>query len=342
MKKITCELCGCSQLAKQDDAYVCQNCNTKYSVEEARKMIIDGVVEVTGKVEVDSSGKLSNLYQIARRAKNEDNAENAARYYDMILIEDPTSWEAAFYVVYFKAVQCKIAYIQSAAVSVNNCIDAVIGLIKDKVADELEQERAINEVVNRVIDISNMLFNGATNHYCDIDFEIRHNYVQEYINNAFAAFGTVYYMGDVLENSFGDKQYACELAAAAWKAGVSMHSRVLSFLNDKVGNKNRIMDYVAKIAKYDRSYEAPKLSTEAPASSGCYIATAVYGSYDSPQVWILRHYRDDTLAQTWYGRVFIRFYYATSPTIVKWFGKTEWFNRIFKSLLDDFIERLKK
>ncbi|MBZ4187440.1 DUF2318 domain-containing protein [Niabella beijingensis] len=92
MKKIACELCGSNQLLKQDGVFVCQNCNTTYSAEEAKKMIIDGVVEVTGRVEVDSSGKLSNLYQIARRAKNEENAENAVRYYDMILVEDPASW----------------------------------------------------------------------------------------------------------------------------------------------------------------------------------------------------------------------------------------------------------
>ncbi|MBO9592817.1 MAG: hypothetical protein J7599_07895 [Niabella sp.] len=338
MKKITCELCGSSRLAKLDEAYVCQNCNTKYSVEEAKKMVIDGVVEVTGRVEVDSSGKLSNLYQIARRAKNEENAENAARYYDMILIEDPTSWEAAFYVVYFKAVQCKIAYIQSAAVSVNNCIDAVIGLIKDKVADELEQEQAINEVAGRVIDISNMLCNAATNHYNGIDTSIRQNYMQEYLNNVFASFRTVYYLGNVLENSFGDKQYACESATAAWKAGVSMHSKIVGLLSDKEGNKSEIARYVSSIKKYNPTYQAPEVST----SSGCYIATAVYGSYDCPQVWALRRYRDDTLAQTWYGRAFIRFYYATSPTIVKWFGKTEWFNSFFKKLLDGFIEKLKK
>ena len=53
---------------------------------------------------------------------------------------------------------------------------------------------------------------------------------------------------------------------------------------------------------------------------GCYVATAVYGSYDCPQVWTLRRFRDYTLAETWYGRAFIRAYYAVSPTLVKWFG----------------------
>ena len=88
MKKISCELCGSNQLIKQDGFFVCEHCGTKYSAEEAKKLLIDGIVEVTGSVKIDSSDRLSNLYQIARRAKKEDNAESAERYYDMILIED--------------------------------------------------------------------------------------------------------------------------------------------------------------------------------------------------------------------------------------------------------------
>lgn len=73
---------------------------------------------------------------------------------------------------------------------------------------------------------------------------------------------------------------------------------------------------------------------------GCYVATAVYGSYDCPQVWTLRRFRDNKLAQNWYGRLFIRAYYAISPTIVKWFGKTEWFNRFWKICLDKMVTEL--
>ena len=75
-------------------------------------------------------------------------------------------------------------------------------------------------------------------------------------------------------------------------------------------------------------------------SGGCYIATAVYGSYDCPQVWTLRRFRDNTLAKTWYGRVFIRTYYAVSPTLVKWFGLTTWFQHLWKRKLDRIVADL--
>lgn len=75
--------------------------------------------------------------------------------------------------------------------------------------------------------------------------------------------------------------------------------------------------------------------------SGCYIATCVYGSYDCPQVWTLRRFRDDTLDATWYGRLFIRCYYAISPTLVKWFGNTTWFKKIWRGPLDSLVTKLK-
>ena len=74
--------------------------------------------------------------------------------------------------------------------------------------------------------------------------------------------------------------------------------------------------------------------------AGCYVATCVYGSYDCPQVWTLRRFRDDTLGATWYGRAFIRAYYAISPTVVKWFGKTAWFKKMWRGTLDRMVYRL--
>lgn len=77
-------------------------------------------------------------------------------------------------------------------------------------------------------------------------------------------------------------------------------------------------------------------------SGGCYVATAVYGSYDCPEVWTLRRYRDFTLAKTWYGRLFIRTYYAISPTIVKWFGDTQWFKNMWRGKLNGIVHKLQK
>lgn len=75
-------------------------------------------------------------------------------------------------------------------------------------------------------------------------------------------------------------------------------------------------------------------------NSGCYVATAVYGSYDCPQVWTLRRYRDYTLSRSFAGRTFISCYYAISPLLVKWFGNAGWFKNMWKPVLDRMVKNL--
>lgn len=75
--------------------------------------------------------------------------------------------------------------------------------------------------------------------------------------------------------------------------------------------------------------------------NGCYVATAIYGSYDCAEVWVLRRFRDGFLAKRWYGKVLIRLYYAISPALVRKFGCTEWFKRICRPMLDGIVTKLK-
>ena len=96
-----------------------------------------------------------------------------------------------------------------------------------------------------------------------------------------------------------------------------------------------------KINNFNESQNT-SVSSSTPSNGGCYVATAVYGSYDCPQVWTLRRYRDNTLAKTWYGRAFIKTYYAVSPTLVKWFGDTYWFKNLWKEKLDHMVADLHK
>ena len=183
-----------------------------------------------------------------------------------------------------------------------------------------------------------MLFNGAKSHYDGIDVSIQDRYRQEMLNNCCAARDIDYLFGDYTDSIFKDYPELKSTAVEAWKEGITKHNSVMSYFANKEVNKNKIMEYVSKIQKYESSYVAPIVNTSS--GCGCYVATAVYGSYDCPQVWTLRRYRDYTLAQTWYGRAFIKTYYAISPPLVKWFGHTNWFRNMWKPSLDKMVRKL--
>lgn len=101
-------------------------------------------------------------------------------------------------------------------------------------------------------------------------------------------------------------------------------------------------DIVVNIDSVD--FTKPQLGEASPAPAkkgGCYVATCVYGSYDCPEVWTLRRFRDEDLGKVWYGRAFIRTYYAVSPTLVKLFGGTRLFRAICKAPLDGMVRKLR-
>lgn len=55
--------------------------------------------------------------------------------------------------------------------------------------------------------------------------------------------------------------------------------------------------------------------------SGCFIATAAYGSLMEPHVKVLRAFRDQFMFGNTAGRVFIRLYYTYSPPIADFIAK---------------------
>ncbi|NLX81827.1 MAG: hypothetical protein GXZ03_09730 [Proteiniphilum sp.] len=72
---------------------------------------------------------------------------------------------------------------------------------------------------------------------------------------------------------------------------------------------------------------------------GCFIATQVYGSYYSPQVLVLRSWRDETLLKNFLGKSFVRFYYFISPKILFIF-KIKVVKEFTKMVLDKFTNLL--
>ena len=105
---------------------------------------------------------------------------------------------------------------------------------------------------------------------------------------------------------------------------------------------HRAQEYFALFDKMQLQELTERLKKITQPKGGCYIATSVYGSYDCPEVWTLRRYRDGELASTWFGRAFIRTYYAISPTLVKWFGESAWFKKFWRGKLDAMVMRLQR
>lgn len=97
MKALVCEMCNSSDLVKQDGFFVCQHCGMKYTLEEAKKMMVEGTVKV------DNSDAVQKYLVNARRAKQKEDWEETEKYYNLVEQNDPSNIEAIFYSAYGKA-----------------------------------------------------------------------------------------------------------------------------------------------------------------------------------------------------------------------------------------------
>lgn len=289
MKQLTCEMCGSTDLMKQDGVFVCQSCGCKYSVEEAKRMMIEGTVDVQGTVKVDNSAFVQKYLANARRAYEKEDWEEVEKYYNMVEQNAPNNMEAVFFSAFGKA------------------------MLSLTDSDYYKRQQKFT-VLNKSISV--------INDYYEVTDENKEAVLTKISDAIIKMFSVTYVYNTQAGAAVGGNQ---------WQKNI---------LN---GTKDAFITELKQIAeKHDDAYiqELITKMNGLQTAGGCYVATAVYGSYDCPQVWTLRRFRDYTLAETWYGRAFIRTYYAISPTLVKWFGHTEWFKKMWKGKLDRMVANL--
>ncbi len=394
MKAIVCEMCGSNDLIKQDGVYVCQNCGTKYSPEEAKKLFIEGAIKI------DNAASAGNYLLLAENACNSKNYSDAENYSNKVIEVKPD--EAKAWVIKGIAAGWQSTVVNYRIDETVNCFDKAIELSADsqmkddagrelkeilfaltvlatnhyidypskentlklvEIADvsrntykafiikhELEQDDIDEEIAKHIetgvmIAYHNVIirdFNGSDEHPSDFaldEFLLRLIYAKVLLDYAISLTKDK----DLLITALKDKIkiLTAKESAKSYRIGSGGSWEVSKSLNDETKKEtiDDIMECHNKIKQLDPSYKVPQRPN--PTSNGCYIATAVYGSYDCPEVWVLRRFRDYALANTWCGRMFIRMYYATSPTLVKWFGNAEWFKVLWKPNLDKIVAYLK-
>lgn len=209
MAAIVCELCGSNDIQKQDGLFVCQHCGTKYTVEEAKKLI--------GTVKIDTTTRAENLLQIARRSRSQGDYENANKYYSELLTYLPESWEANYYSIQCKVMRSVIAEITSAAYALSNATVNSLQLIKNTLSDNTAQEQAVSEISMRTIETATMLFNAAVTDFDSIyDWGLRSKYRDEYVGRINACCSCFENLGNYVYNNFPHNDFYNKIITSAW------------------------------------------------------------------------------------------------------------------------------
>lgn len=153
-------------------------------------------------------------------------------------------------------------------------------------------------------------------------------------------------INDSSHNSNQRKERDQKVSNICEEAGIPIITFWTSYGINREYIKKRIDTVLAELPVkrivHSKPVENNKSAQNKQGSGGCYIATCVYGSYDCPQVWTLRRFRDFRLSKFFWGRMFIRIYYKISPKAVKLFGNKNWFRIFWKKRLDKMIVKLQR
>ncbi len=146
--------------------------------------------------------------------------------------------------------------------------------------------------------------------------------------------------GDIVD--FQDKQSKKGPAATSINI-ISSAKTIASFNDDKVVCADCGKRMVPRMITYNGSPSksvCPFCGATYKKFGYCFIATAVYKSYDAPEVLVLRNFRDKYLATNFLGRIFIKTYYFISPYFANKIAKSEKWTKIIKKILDKLIYKL--
>ncbi len=93
----------------------------------------------------------------------------------------------------------------------------------------------------------------------------------------------------------------------------------------------RVTDDLGRVVEASLLYTVNDVAV--PGRSGCFIATAAYGSYLHPKVRLLRDFRDNWLLTNSPGRAFVSLYYRYSPPLADFIAAREWLKLSVRLLL---------
>ena len=350
-----CPQCGAQiELANNLEKGFCSFCGTE--------IIIKDVVK---KVKIVNNPTFDNYIKLGDRAYDDKDYGKAQDNYKQALAINPDDWKATYREGICTARESNLASfnLDKAVISSKNALKI---LEEMKISDEELAKHKV-QMAHDLIGLCIDFFNFAFNHYSEF-------WTLE--NSASEMWGRIMVVRDasnyVVKKLFTDEVISlcpkdddgestekwkslalkevvtCDVTICEvrkYKSGYSQYGDIYSntWIKPELRAElvNEYDEYVALIKSIEPDYVPQEINRTGKAK-GCYVATAVYGSYDCSEVWVLRRYRDFKLSKSWYGRAFINFYYSVSPTIVKWFGNKKIFNKIIKPKLDKFVNKLQQ
>jgi ribosomal protein L37AE/L43A len=302
VKKMVCELCGSNNFTKDSEGlFVCDYCRTKYTPEQAQKMLVEGTVRV------DRSEDVDKFLRLAKSALEHSNPAEAYDYSNRALEIDTENSEAWF-------LKARAAGWSSNMISPR--YTEMVGAFRTALANAPEDRKesmmkeAADELNNVAVTVHKISYQEVLDHP-SVD-SIWQDHITR-ADEAISMFLQAHQWGGgrqpldnvvyVATNLFRGPQFVLPNGRAT--------SRTLN-QNGQVHFQAKIDEAGEKIRLIDPTYITPRPGTS---SSRCFVITATMGDEGAFPVVVLRHYRETVLLPSSAGQPLVAWYEKHGPEL---------------------------
>ena len=205
--------------------------------------------------------------KLARAAREEDNAEDARKYYEMARTEDPENIEARFFYQYYALMDCKNIEIADRYEKLINSIEPTLKMIAKSTLSDSEKVELVTEIVGKTLPLKNVLLDIMYGLKVDGESVLPSSHMSSVTHNGIEFERN---LGDKLIAIFGSKASPyTDLAVNLWKERIREFHATGGKRGYKDKGKKAWFDELAdKIKVYDPSYVLPEFKQEGCISIG--------------------------------------------------------------------------
>lgn len=191
----------------------------------------------------------------ARQARDNNNTEDAKRFYDMVRTDDPMNGEAMFFYQYYSLYEGKNGEIPTRFINIQKALEPSINAVVNSEDAPEEKMTIIAAIVNAYIPLTwtlNRYMNGlntgtGANRVTVIS-------ASTISSTCEAGVIKLYGLGDLLESIFGENGAAKVLSIACWKEAITLQQKWYAYKYAGITPET----YAEKIKAVEPEYEIPK------------------------------------------------------------------------------------
>ena len=198
--------------------------------------------------------QLEKYLKLARRAKEEDNTEDAKKYYDMVRTEDPDNVEARFFYSYYRLWDGTKGESFGKYLDFCKTVSTIVRAVQETDAPDEFKKSLLVEIFNSIKGTPISITRIQKDLWQSASDSQKPKYNSQQKESSKVGIEMLYGFGDNIAKAFANDAGFTSIAVDSWKAGVALNQQYPYCGIDKTLSDK----YIEKIKSADPSYTPPK------------------------------------------------------------------------------------